>query len=41
MWHVWEEIKYTELLVENVKQGNRLEDLDVVGGMILKWNLKK
>jgi len=41
VWHAWEEIKYTDLLVENLRQGNRLEDLDVVGRMILKRIVKK
>jgi hypothetical protein len=41
MWHVWEEINYTDFLVENLKQVNRLEVPDVVGRMILKWIGKK
>ena len=42
MWNAWERRGiHTGIWCENLKEGDRLEDLDVDGRMAFKWRLKK
>ena len=43
MWHVWAagEITYRVMVRGDLREGDHLEDLDVDGGIILKWFFKK
>jgi hypothetical protein len=42
LWNAWERRGiHTRILFENLKGGDRLEDLDVDGRMAFKWRLKK
>jgi hypothetical protein len=42
MWHVWGRGEvHTGIWRENVRKGDHLEDPDVDGKIISKWNFKK
>jgi hypothetical protein len=42
MWNDWERRGiHTGIWFENLKEGDRLEDLDVDGMMAFKWRLQK